>query len=45
MRELLALLVENVRRRWQEWRDRRVFAGDALLVEIGRWTEVQDEGW
>lgn len=45
MRELLRLLVENVRRRWRERRDRRVLAGEAVLVEIGRWTEIRDEGW
>ena len=45
MRELLALLVVNVLRRWREWRDRRALAGEPLLVEVSRWTEVQDEGW
>lgn len=34
MRALLALVLENVRRRWRELRDRRALAGEQLFVDI-----------
>ena len=40
MREFLRTVLENVRRRWREWRDPRVLAGEAVVEEVQRWTEV-----
>jgi len=38
MRELLALVLENVVVRWEEWRDQRTLTGDQLLTWIrARW--------
>lgn len=46
MRDLLALVLENVRRRWQERRDRRVLGGEALFVELDQvWSRASSRRW